>query len=221
MMSDVEGDLTEAQRQHWEDTYRAHPAMYGSEPSAPAVYAAEVFKTAGAKSVLELAAGHGRDSVYLAEQGFTVLASDFSATAVNQIRRNADARGLTNRLDTLVHDMCTPLPLGDVTVDAVFAHMALCMALSTKVIQAAVNEVHRVLRQSGTFIYTVRHTGDAHYGAGTAHGDDIFEHGGFSVHFFSRQLVNTLAQGWTLDDVHALEEGELPRRIWRVTMTKS
>ncbi|MFB7225620.1 zinc ribbon domain-containing protein [Streptomyces sp. NPDC056227] len=55
------------------------------------------------------------------------------------------------------------------------------MALSTKEIHALVGEVRRVLRPGGVFVYTVRHTGDAHYGAGTGHGDDIWERGGFAV----------------------------------------
>jgi len=102
----------------------------------------------------------------------------------------------------------------------VFAHMALCMALSTNEIHAVVDDVRRVLRPGGTFVYTVRHTGDAHYGAGTDRGDDIYEHGGFAVHFFSRALVDALAQGWILDDVHEFVEGDLPRRLWRITMRK-
>ncbi len=72
----------------------------------------------------------------------------------------------------------------------------------------------------GTFIYTVRHTGDAHYRAGIAHGDDIFEHGGFAVHFFDRALVDSFAHGWRPHQVHSFSEGELPRQLWRVTQTK-
>ncbi|MFE2432017.1 hypothetical protein ACFXJ5_35505 [Streptomyces sp. NPDC059373] len=68
------------------------------------------------------------------------------------------------------------------------------------------------------FVYTVRHTGDAHYGARIAR-DDIFEHGGFAVHFFPRDLVDALADDWDLAEVHPFEEGELPRRLWRVTQT--
>jgi SAM-dependent methyltransferase len=219
-MSDGRLDLSAAQRRHWQDTYRAHPNMYGSAPSAPAVYAAQVFKAAGAELVLELAAGHGRDALYFAEQGFRVLPTDFSGVAVDQIRRAAQAEGLAPRVSATVHDLREPLPLEDRAVDAVFAHMALCMALSTREIHTIVNEVRRVLRPGGTFIYTVRHASDAHYGTGKPHGDDIFEHGGFAVHFFSRQLVDDLADGWILNDVYAFEEGELPRRLWRVTTTK-
>ncbi|MBT2506643.1 class I SAM-dependent methyltransferase [Streptomyces sp. ISL-98] len=212
-------ELAEAQRAHWQQTYAAHPGMYGDEPSAPAVHAAEVFRTAGAQDVVELGAGHGRDALHFARCGFTVQATDFSPTGLEQLRSAADGLGLSSSVTTTVHDVRDPLPLPDASVDAVFAHMLLCMALSTREIQQLVAEVRRVLRPGGTFIYTVRHTGDAHYGAGIAHGDDIFEHGGFAVHFFDRALVEALAEGWELKAVYAFEEGELPRRLWRITQT--
>ncbi|MEU9716212.1 class I SAM-dependent methyltransferase [Streptomyces sp. NPDC085524] len=219
MQNDGDRELAAAQREHWEQTYGAHPGMYGEEPSEPAVRAAEVFRVAGAGDVLELGAGHGRDALFFARSGFTVLASDFSPVGLTQLRARATAEGLAEKVTTAVHDVREPLPLADASVDAVFAHMLLCMALSTKEIHALVAEVRRVLRPGGTFVYTVRHTGDAHFGAGTGHGDDIWEHGGFAVHFFPRHLVDSLADGWTLAGVHAFEEGGLPRRLWRVTQT--
>ncbi len=212
-------DLADAQRQHWQDTYRTHPGMYGQEPSAPAAHAARAFRAAGAGNVLELGAGHGRDALFFAREGFTVQATDFSPTGLEQLRDAARLQEVDHRVATAVHDVREPLPFPDASVDAVFAHMLLCMALSTKEIHALVGEVRRVLRPGGTFVYTVRHSGDAHYGAGTAHGDDLYEHGGFAVHFFPRALVDALAEGWTLNEVHAFEEGGLPRRLWRVTQS--
>ncbi|MEV7233753.1 class I SAM-dependent methyltransferase [Streptomyces sp. NPDC051020] len=218
-MADSEQGLGDAQRRHWQNTYTDHPGMYGAQPSAPAVHAAGLFRAAGAKDVLELGAGHGRDALYFAREGFTVHATDFSPTGLEQLRDAARAQGVGRRVTTTTHDVRDPLPLPDASVDAVFAHMLLCMALSTQEIHALVGEVRRVLRPGGHFVYTVRHTGDAHYGVGTAHSDDIYEHGGFAVHFFSHDLVDSLADGWTLDEVHAFEEGDLPRRLWRVTQT--
>ncbi|MFE9630639.1 class I SAM-dependent methyltransferase [Streptomyces sp. NPDC006463] len=218
-MADSEPGLADAQRRHWQNTYTDHPGMYGEQPSAPAVHAAALFRAAGAKDVLELGAGHGRDALHFAREGFAVHATDFSPTALAQLRDTARARGVERQVTTGTHDVRDPLPLPDASVDAVFAHMLLCMALSTHEIHALVGEVRRVLRPGGHFVYTVRHTGDAHYGTGTAHGDDIYEHAGFAVHFFPYDLVSSLAEGWTLDEVHAFEEGDLPRRLWRVTQT--
>ncbi|MEU6660330.1 class I SAM-dependent methyltransferase [Streptomyces sp. NPDC046821] len=218
-MSGNERELAEAQQEHWQQTYGEHPGMYGEEPSAPAVHAAAAFRAVGAREVLELGAGHGRDALYFARAGFTVLATDFSPVGLKQLREAAVAEDIADRVTTAVHDVREPLPLPDASVDAVFAHMLLCMALSTEEIHALVAEVRRVLRPGGSFVYTVRHTGDAHYGAGTEHGDDIWEHGGFAVHFFDRDLVDSLADGWNLEEVHPFEEGGLPRRLWRVTQT--
>ncbi|MFJ8474357.1 class I SAM-dependent methyltransferase [Kitasatospora sp. NPDC094011] len=209
--------LADTQRAHWQQTYHAHPGMYGEQPSAPAEHAARAFAAAGAHQVLELGAGHGRDALHFARSGFSVLATDFSPTGLAQLRGAAAEHGPAERVRTAVHDVREPLPLPDASVDAVFAHMLLCMALSTEELEALVAEVRRVLRPGGTFVYTVRHTGDAHYGAGTGHGDDIWEHGGFAVHFFPRELVDRLAEGWHLIEVHPFEEGELPRRLWRIT----
>lgn len=218
-MSAQDEELSAAQRQHWQHTYDAHPGMYGMTPSAPAVHAAGVFVESGARTVLELGAGHGRDALFFAERGFSVHATDFSATGLAQLRAAATAHGLADRVRATEHDVRQSLPLPDVSIDAVFAHMLLCMALTTPEIHAVVEEVRRVLRPGGTFVYTVRHTGDAHYGAGTAHGDDIYSNGGFAVHFFPRRLVDALADGWRLREVNAFEEGDLPRRLWRVTQT--
>jgi SAM-dependent methyltransferase len=192
--------------------------MYGDQPSEPALHAVDVFSSAGAREVLELGSGHGRDAVNFARLGFSVQATDFSDVGLEQLRDRANDEDL-NTVSTTVVDVRKRLPQTDASVDAVFAHMLLCMALSTEEIVALVGEVRRVLRPGGTFIYTVRNTGDAHYGTGTAHGDDIFEHGGFAVHFFSRHLVDDLAEGWQLDEVHTFEEGELPRRLWRITQS--
>ncbi|NUP67077.1 MAG: class I SAM-dependent methyltransferase [Nonomuraea sp.] len=219
MTEQPEQELAEGQRRHWQHIYTAHPGMYGEEPSTPAVHAAAAFHLAGVRDVLELGAGHGRDALYFAREGFTVQATDFSAAGLDQLRAAARTQQLAERVTTAVHDVREPLPLPDASVDAVFAHMLLCMALSTKEIHAVVGEIRRVLRPGGTLVYTVRHTGDAHYNTGIARGDGIFEHGGFAVHFFDRVLVDALAEGWILEEVHAFEEGELPRRLWRITQS--
>lgn len=216
----MDPDLGSVQRDHWSEVYTRNPHLYGEEPSEAARHAAGVFAAQGAHEVLELGAGHGRDALWLARQGFRVHAADFSTTGLDQMARAAREQDLAARVHPVLHDVREPLPLADASVDAVFAHMLLCMALSTDRIRAVMREIRRVLRPDGNLVYTVRHTGDPHHGTGLAHGDDIYEHGGFAVHFFSRDLVDELAQDWELREVHPFTEGELPRHLWRITQAR-
>ena len=119
-----------------------------------------------------------------------------------------------------VHDCRDPLPYADESFDACYSHMLYCMALTTPRLETLSTEVRRVLRPGGLQVYTVRSTADPDHGAGVARGDDMFEMNGFVVHFFSRELVERLAEGFELLEVAEFEEGELPRRLFRVTQRK-
>jgi len=61
----VDTDAIAGQREHWAAAFEANPDMYGTDPSAPALAAAEAFAAAGHRSVLELGPGQGRDTLYL------------------------------------------------------------------------------------------------------------------------------------------------------------
>ena len=88
-------------------------------------------------------------------------------------------------------------------------------------LERLVGEIRRVLRPDGLLVYTVRTTQDAHFGLGVGHGDDMFETGGFIVHFFDRALVDRLASGFGVLEVADYEEGKLPRRMFGVTMRRT
>jgi hypothetical protein len=48
----------------------------------------------------------------------------------------------------------------------------------------------------------------------------MYEVGGFIVHFFDREKVSRLSAGYDILGVDELEEGELPRKLFMVTMKK-
>jgi hypothetical protein len=98
--------------------------------------------------------------------------------------------------------------------------MLFCMALNTGELQALAREVLRVLRPGGLHIFTVRHTGDPHYKTGIHRGEDMYEVGGFIVHFFSREKVELVAAGSQIISVEEFEEGGLPRKLFLVTLRK-
>ena len=217
----VDTQAVAGQKEHWEATFEANPDMYGTDPSAPGLAAAQAFASAGHKSVLELGAGQGRDTLYLARQGLHVTALDFAPGTIETLTSKARAAGLADRVSAARHDIRQPLPLPDTSIDASYSHMLFCMAFTTGELERLTGELRRVLRPGGLVIYTARTTADAHYGAGIPRGDDMYDHGGFIVHFFDRPLIDRLAAGFELMDVTEFIEGGLPRRLARVTMRVS
>ena len=213
-------DALRGQRAHWAEALASRADRFGSAPSAPARAAAERFLAAGARDLLELGAGQGRDSLHFARRGLRVAALDFAASGVAAIRAKARAAGLEHMLAAVEHDCAEALPFADASFDACYSHMLYCMALSTPRLEALSAEVLRVLRPGGLQIYTVRSTADPDCGAGTSYGDDMCEANGFVVHYFGRDLVKRLARGFDLLDVTEFEEGDLPRRLFRVTQRK-
>lgn len=214
----MDWELGQEQQRHWKRTYSEHPAMYGSSASEPGAYAIELFARQSLRNVLELGAGQGRDTIPMLEAGLRVTALDYVEEGLAEIRSRGAHFGA--QLQTVLYDVRDPLPFADALFDACYSHMLFNMALTNAELVALSREVARVLRPGGVVIYTVRHTGDAHYGAGVDHGENRYENGGFVVHFFDRELVTGLAEGFRIDEVVEFIEGELPRRLFRVTMTR-
>jgi hypothetical protein len=99
--------------------------------------------------------------------------------------------------------------------------MLFCMALTTPELGSLSQEVLRVLKPGGLAVYTARHTKDPHYGLGIHRGEDMYEVGGFIVHFLSLEKVRQLATGYEIVSIDEFEEGGLPRKLYRVTLRKA
>jgi SAM-dependent methyltransferase len=209
------------QQERWEDSFARKPGMFGDQPSDPARKALQLFHGESVGKLLELGGGQGRDTIFFAQNGLRVTVLDYTASGVRDITRKAAALNLTNAITALRHDVRATLPFKAASFDACYSHMLFCMALSTIELGYLSREVWRVLKPAGLNIYTVRHTGDPQYGTGTARGDDMFEgSGGFTVHFFSREKVEQLAEGFHILSITEFEEGALPRKLFRVTLRR-
>lgn len=213
-------DLARAQQEYWDRSYGASPRLHGGDPSDPARWTAARFADAGIDDVLQLGAGHGRDALFFARQGFSVHATDFSKVALDQLRSDAQSNGLDEQVTATLHDVRDPLPPADATIGAVYAHLLPSMALSTHELRALVGEVRRVLRPGGLFVYTAFHVADAERDSGADRGDGLLDFAGLTVRFLDRGLVEELTAGWAMDDLSEYAEPSSSRPLWRVTQIK-
>ncbi len=145
---------------------------------------------------------------------------DYSEKRVEAISLKAQEQGLSDFVTAICHDLRKPLPFEDESFDACYSHMLYCMALWTGELEVLFREVRRVLRPNGLSIFTVRNKKDPHYGKGIPQGDDMNENDGFIVRFFSREEVEYLSKGYRVVGVEEFEEGELPRRLFLVRLSK-
>lgn len=84
----------------WDRRYSKSEYLYGKEPNDFVVQATPLIPPG---PVLCLAAGEGRNAVYLAQQGYSVTAVDMSAVGLNKAQRLAAAAGV--QITTEVADL--------------------------------------------------------------------------------------------------------------------
>ena len=212
--------ILDKQAQHWENTFINRPETFGVSPSAAAIRAAEIFNKKDITNILELGAGQGRDTLFFAQKGFHIQVLDYSQTGLDNIIKKAKTLGVDKLITGKIHDVRNPLPFTDEKFGGCFSHMLYCMALTTKELKFLSDEIHRVLKNGGVNIYTVRHTGDGDYKNGIHRGEDLYESGGFIVHFFSKEKVKQLSNGFDIVNIENFEEGKFPRKLFHVTLKK-
>ncbi len=201
------------QSQHWESNFSCKPEMFGLEPSTPAIKALKIFKNNKASKIVELGAGLGRDTIYFAKNSIHVEALDYSQTGIKNINQKVKQNNLSNLVNTKIFDVRKTLPFKDNSIEGVYSHMLYCMALTMSDLESLNKEIHRILKPGGINIYTVRHTEDGDYKKGIHRREDMYENDGFIIHFFSRNKINSLLDGFMNLEITSFEEGSFPRKL--------
>tara|TARA_B100000700_G_scaffold223376_1_gene246248 strand:- start:603 stop:1256 length:654 start_codon:yes stop_codon:yes gene_type:complete len=209
------------QSQHWERNFSSKPEMFGLEESLPAKNSLKIFNNNNIKKIVELGAGLGRDTIFFAKNSIHVTALDYSKSGIDAINRKSEEQDLSNYISTKIFDVREKLPFEDSSVDACFSHMLYCMALTSIELKNLNDEIYRILKPNGINIYTVRHIKDGDYKKGIHRGEDLYENDGFIVHFFSKEKVNSLLNGFKNLKFENFEEGKFPRRLFFICNKKS
>ncbi|MBC7107242.1 MAG: class I SAM-dependent methyltransferase [Methanomassiliicoccales archaeon] len=187
------------QREHWDTVYKLKPDYFGETPSEFARRALSFFKEKGAKKIIELGCGEGRDTIMFLKEGFEVIAFDYSPVAIEHLMQKAKSNQLSESLTAMIHDARDGIPLTDECVDGIFSHMFFTMQLTEKELDFIFQECLRVMKAGGFNIYSVRNIHDPHYGKGIHRGEDMWESPQkFVVHFFSLEKVKRLARGYEI-----------------------
>ena len=216
----MDKNILNRQSQHWETNFSNKPEMFGLEPSLPAKKALNIFKENKYSKIVELGAGLGRDSIYFGKNSINVTAVDYSENGIKVINEKIKKENLTSSISTLKFDIREDLPFESNSVDACYSHMLYCMALTHKDLDKLNSEIHRILKPGGMNIYTVRNTDDGDYKKGIHRGEDLYEIDGFIIHFFSKDKILNLTNGFKNLTIDYFEEGSFPRKLYFICNKK-
>ena len=101
----------------WNKVYKSDNTFFGEEPSNFALLCLHNMKTSNVGKVLEIGAGHGRDTILFASNG-RVEALDYSAIAVEILDNITKEKRLP--IKSQFFDVKRPLPFSDGYFDAVY-----------------------------------------------------------------------------------------------------
>ena len=208
------------QSQHWENNFSSKPEMFGLDPSLSAKKALKLLQEKNIKSVIELGAGLGRDTIFFGKNLIHTIALDYSPSGIKVIDQKIKKANLSKYISSKLFDVREKLPFEDNSIDACYSHMLYCMALTTDDLVKLNNEIKRILKPGGINIYTVRHTNDGDFQNGNHIGEDLYENDGFIVHYFSEEKVNSLLNGFKNISLEKFEEGTFPRKLYFIVNEK-
>lgn len=140
------------------------PSSFRKKPTRPVTEFISWLEEIGyrGKNAADLGCGLGRNSFYLASQGFSVIAIDLLQENANEINKQAHLMKLPIR--AFAHDVSETWPIDshslDVAID-VFCYKHVTDKLAQKVYR---NELGRVLKKGGYFFITLASVNDGFYG---------------------------------------------------------
>lgn len=94
---------------NWDERYAGAELVWTDNPN---IFIEEILAEAAAGRAVDLAAGEGRHTVWLAKRGWHVTAVDFSGVGLQRARQWAEAEGVGDLVTTVTADVAdfTPTP---------------------------------------------------------------------------------------------------------------
>jgi SAM-dependent methyltransferase len=166
--------------------------------------------------MLELGAGHGRDTIFFASNGIEVEAVDFSIVAIELLDKITKEKRLP--MKPQVFDVRRALPFPDGYFGAVYSHMLLNMRLSLDELHFIFSQIRRILKHKAFNFFSVRNQNDKSFGEEIQIDKGIYDINGFQVRFFTEKEMQNLIEGFEI--LCIAEEYEEPVTLYLVFTTK-
>jgi SAM-dependent methyltransferase len=167
----------------WETAFAAKQLIWGSEPTASAILAADYFAGMGCKHVLIPGIGYGRNAKGFLQHDMSVTGIEISDTAISLARTQLGLQ------IPIYHGSVTDMPYDSKQYDGIFCY-GLIYLLSTEERVKLITDCYRQLAPGGHMIFTVISTSAHFYGEGVKLSDDWYERGpGLRMYYYNATSI--------------------------------
>ncbi len=174
--------------------------------------------TAKHDPIIDLGCGSGNNTKYLVERGFSLIACDYSSTALERIKHTFPG------VETRLFDMRDGLPFPNNCTYAVLADLSIHYFdwATTKIV---LKDIYRVLKHGGYFFCRVNSINDVNHGSrkGREIERNYYENNGENKRFFEKGQIDELFDtGWNVMSVteKELKRYEKEKVVWEIVMKK-
>ena len=141
----------------WDEEYRKQniASSFKSTLSHSVKFFLRIFGRLSQKSFLDLGCGNGRNTIPLARMGYEVTGVDISQIALSQAKEKLESESeeVQKRAKFTLGSMGQPLSFKDREFDVVMDITSFDILIDDKEIERHKNEVARVLKNNGYFLY--------------------------------------------------------------------
>jgi SAM-dependent methyltransferase len=209
----------------WEREYRsghAIPTTTRTRPSSAVLKFDAFLQRQGLvrRSILDLGAGAGRNSIYFAERGHRVTLLDFAQSALEIFEGKSSNVAWRNSARVVRHDLTEPLPFADNTFDAVI-DVTTTTSLVPGTMQGLVGELQRVIKPGGHVLSYIHNRSDGYLQLVSPNQDHYeVDDTGIIDYAYSEQELRQLYKAWQILDLQQVEKEDVlcderhTRRLW-------
>lgn len=160
--------------------------------------ALQYLKDKKCRTFLDLGCGDGKDSVFFAQNGYDVIAIDFSSASLNLLKERLKNLSIDN-LKYVKQDIAN-LDLKSESFDVIYANLSLHY-FDDKTTSVIFDNLYNILKNGGYLFVRCKSTDDFLYGKGEELEKDVYIEGGKVRHFFSAKYLEVKLSNFDLLDI--------------------